>query len=140
MASSQLENRGIVASLFDLDFTTFITLRFLKIIYVIVLIAIAAVSLVLFLALASQGVGRAVLGLVVVPVAALLYLVLARVYLELIALLFRIAENTTRIAEVLAGPAGQQLRGPQHGGPPPPYGQPQPYGQQQPPGYGPPQQ
>ncbi|HEU0102342.1 MAG TPA: DUF4282 domain-containing protein [Mycobacteriales bacterium] len=142
MSSSQLENKGIVASLFDLDFRTFVTMRFLKVIYVIVIVGIALSALFFFFALARQGAGGALAGLIVVPIGALLYLVFARVYLELIALLFRIAENTSRIADVLAGP-GQQYGGPPpgqpYGGPPPPgYGPPPSYGQ---PGYGtPPQQ
>ncbi len=48
-----------------------------------------------------------VLAVVIVPLVMLLYLILARVYMQLIALLFRIGENTSLIADRLgSGPAG----------------------------------
>ncbi len=121
MASPQLEGKGLVAGLFDLDFKHFITLKFLKVIYVVVMVVIGLGAVLFFVSLASRGAGSAILGLVLAPIGALLYLVFARVYLELIALLFRIAENTTRIADSLA--AG----GPPAGGGPAPYGS-APYG------------
>ena len=121
MASTQLEGKGLLASLFDLDFRYFITLKFLKVIYVVVMLVIGLGALLFFFSLASRGAGSAILGLVLAPIGALLYLVFARVYLELIALLFRIAENTTRIADSLAA------SGPPAGGGPAPYGS-APYG------------
>ena len=121
MASPQLEGKGLLASLFDLDFRYFITLKFLKVIYVVVMLVIGLGALLFFFSFASQGAGGAILGLVLAPIGALFYLVFARVYLELIALLFRIAENTTRIADSLAA------SGPPAGGGAPPYGS-APYG------------
>lgn len=125
MSSSQLETKGIIASLFDLDFKNFITLRFLKIIYTIVIVVIGLGALIVFIAFASRGFGAAVFALILVPIVSLLYLIFARVYLELIALLFRIAENTTLIAQALApgrpGPAAPQ---PGYPPAPPTFGQP----------------
>ncbi len=111
MSTPGIQERGFLASLFDFGFTTFVTLRFLKVIYGIVMVLIGLGALGVFVSLASQGAGSAVLALVLVPIGALLYLVFARIYLELIALLFRIAESTARIDQHLtagggAGPAG----------------------------------
>lgn len=137
MPPSQLEAKGLLASLFDLDFQYFITLRFIKVIYVIALAGIGLVSLVLFVSLALRGIGGLAAAVVVVPVVALFYLILARVYLELIALLFRIAEHTSVLASVMGGPPSAGPGLPPYGaGPPQGFGPPQGYGPPQ--GFGPP--
>ncbi len=96
-------DRGFFASLFDLNFTSFITLRFIKIIYGIALVLIGLATLVFFIAGLSRGGVTAVASFFLVPLAGLAYLVVARIYLELIAVLFRIGENTTKITAALGG-------------------------------------
>jgi hypothetical protein len=115
MSSSQLESKGFFSGLFDFGFTSFITLRFLKVIYIILVVLILLAALVSFIAFISQGGVGVLLAIVVVPIVTLLYLVLARVYMEVIALFFRIGENTSIMARALnAGsvpPAGHQPPG-----------------------------
>ena len=128
MAPSPLEAKGLFAGLFDLGFTTFITLKFLRVIYIVLMVLILLGGLVFLLRGLTQGGGTAVAALVLVPVFMLLYLVFARIYLELIALFFRIGENTSIIAAHLAGGAT--------GGSTPPGGSPSPGGYPPPGGYG----
>lgn len=86
-------DKGLLASLFDFGFTSFITLRFLKIIYTLVVVVVCGLGVVFFFSLASQGGAEFLIALLVVPVVTLLYLVFARVGMELIALLFRMGED-----------------------------------------------
>jgi hypothetical protein len=89
---------GFFAALFDLDFKTFIALRFIKIIYVIALVFIGLGSVgVFFVSIGNGDVLTAIFALVFF----LFYLIIVRVWLEVIAVLFRIGENTTAIRETL---------------------------------------
>lgn len=126
------QHKGFFASLFDFSFTSFITLKFLKVIYAVMVGLILLMGLGFFLGLASKGGGGAVLALVVVPIATLAYLMFARMWLEIVAILFRIGENTSILAAAARGGAsGPSATGygygqpPQGGQPPAPpaYGQ-----------------
>jgi hypothetical protein len=103
---TSLEAKGFFAGLFDFHLKTFITLKFLRVIYVVMVVLILLAGLVFFLTFAFRG-GLAILfALVVVPVITLFYLVLARIYVEVVALFFRIGENTSVMAQVLSGGGG----------------------------------
>jgi uncharacterized membrane protein len=85
--------RGFFSSLFDVSFTSFITTKIIKVIYVLTLIGIALTALVFVGAAFQENAGLGVLFLfVVAPVLALIYTIYARVLLELIIQVFRIAE------------------------------------------------
>ncbi|MGN6637138.1 MAG: DUF4282 domain-containing protein [Oryzihumus sp.] len=96
--SAQQDAKGFFGALFDLSFTTFVTLRFLKVIYAVMVGLILLTGLIFFVASLMRGGAAVLVGLVVVPIVTLLYLVLARVSLEAVALFFRIGENTTIMA------------------------------------------
>ena len=111
MATNQ--STGLLTGLFDFSFTTFVTLKYLKIIYALLLAAILLGGIVTFFGLASQGGSSILVALVVVPLGTLLYLVLARMYMETLTLFFRIGENTSAIAATLAaGAPGASAAGP----------------------------
>lgn len=103
-------DKGLLASLFDFGFTSFITLRFLKIIYTLVVVVVCGLGVVFFFSLASQGGAAFLVALLVVPVVTLLYLVFARVGMELIALLFRMGEDLKALRA--AGGPGEPFRAP----------------------------
>jgi len=120
-ANPVLTNRGFFASLFDFSFTSLVTTKIIKALYVISVIVIGLSSLGLVvgavhpraaagrvgLVCRTRGVvgaatpGRAPAGLVVLiivaPLVALLWLIYTRVILELFIALFRIAENTSEL-------------------------------------------
>lgn len=100
-----MEQKSFFASLFDWDFTTFITLRFLKVIYIVATVLIALAALGFLIVAISQGGGGIVAGIILVPLFALFYLILVRVSLEVIALLFRIGDNTEKMVVELGGTA-----------------------------------
>ena len=109
MSNNQIESRGFFASLFDFGFTSFITLKFLSVIYGVVVVLILLTSVVLLVASLSQGGIYAVLAIVVIPIVTLVYLVVTRVSLEIVALFFRIGENTSLMVAAAnrAGPTSK---------------------------------
>jgi hypothetical protein len=93
--SSQLEAKGLFAGLFDFSFSTFITLKFLRVIYAVIMGLILLGGLGFFISLLARGGAAVVAAIILVPLVTLLYLIFARIYMELIALFFRIGENTS---------------------------------------------
>jgi hypothetical protein len=93
------EEPGFFAALFDLEFKSFVALRFIKVIYVIAIVFIGLAGLVLFfVALTNGDVITAILALVFM----VFYLIMIRMSLEVIALLFRIGQDATAIRKSLA--------------------------------------
>jgi hypothetical protein len=116
-----METKGFISGLFDFGFTSFITLRFMKVIYAIIVVLVLLVGVVFLLGAITSlanGEARGLFLLVLAPLATLLYLVMARIWMEMIALFFRIGENTTRMAEALSGGSSPQP-GAAWGGPTP---------------------
>jgi hypothetical protein len=96
-----LESRGLFGSLFDFGFTSFITLRFLRVIYAILVALVLLIGLAILVGGLAQGGLVAVAAVIAAPLAALLYLIFIRIALEAVALFFRIGENVSLIAESL---------------------------------------
>lgn len=88
---------GLFSQVFDLSFSTFITTRIVKILMVLGTLAIALWALVWVVAAFVDGVGSGLLALILMPLFAAIALLALRVYLELIIVIFRIAENTTEL-------------------------------------------
>jgi hypothetical protein len=94
---------GFLGALFDTSFSSFVTTRLVKAIYVLVMIVVALVAVIqLIAALVSGDGGVIVLSLLFVPLFALLTLIWARVGLELVIVVFRIGEDTRRTADALS--------------------------------------
>jgi hypothetical protein len=88
----------------DFSFTNFITLKLIKFLYILGLLIGALGGLVGLLAAFSQGVLAGIGGLIVVPLILLLFAMYLRVGLELLAVIFRIAENTAEMARRSTNP------------------------------------
>ena len=109
------DSRGFLGSLFDLSFSSFITIRLVKVIYILTLILLVLAYIGIAVAIFSggddqvafnssgdlettDGGGNAALGvlwlLVFGPLLLFFYLLLYRVLFELIVVVFRIFENT----------------------------------------------
>lgn len=105
--SSQADAKGLFASLFDFNFTSFITLKFLKFIYGIAMVLILLGGVFFFFSSLLRGeAGGVFIALFIVPIFVLLQLIFLRVYLESLALFFRIGENTQAIRQSLGGSGG----------------------------------
>lgn len=85
---------GFLGRLFDTSFTSFITLSIIQLLFKI-FIGLAALSTAAFVVVAfaaDPAVG--VVALILGPLLFLLYVILVRIYLELVVVFFRIEENT----------------------------------------------
>ncbi|MFO7298875.1 MAG: DUF4282 domain-containing protein [Actinomycetes bacterium] len=92
---------GFLAALFDLNFDRMITLRFLRVIYLVLLVMSGLGVLYWVLASVAYGGGSGVAVLIIGAVAWFAYAILSRIGLEVIAILFKINENTSRLVEAL---------------------------------------
>lgn len=91
--------KGFFASLFDLSFTSFITTKLIKIIYAVVMVLLAIGMLVFVIgAFSSGGIGAGLGALIVSPIIFILYVMLTRIWLEMIIVVFRISEDVAKIA------------------------------------------
>lgn len=97
---------GFLATLFDINFKSFLTMRFVKVIYVLAIVLIvggglSALILGIFFAVKAQSPVMALLialgSLILVPMVTLLWLTMVRVLLESLAIFFHIGENTTEL-------------------------------------------
>ena len=96
--------KGFFSRLFDFSFTEFITTELIKLLYGLAMV-FAGLGALVFIGMgftAHPIVG--VLFLIVSPLVFVIYVIFARVYLELIIVAFRIAENTKETAEALRRP------------------------------------
>lgn len=90
--------KGFISLIYDLSFNEFVTIRIIKALYLIALMIAALIAiLTLFGALATGKPLAMLFGMLLTPVAFLFWSLIARVYLELIIVLFRIAENTSEL-------------------------------------------
>jgi len=90
----------ILKDLFDFDFQNFITVRSVKILYVLVQIFSALFAIKLIITGFTVGFFWGLINLViVVPIVFLLMIFSFRVTLEMVLVIFRISENISEIAE-----------------------------------------
>jgi hypothetical protein len=96
------QDKGFFAALFDFSFETFVALKVLKVLYGLFLVLLALGVLGgLGTAVVTMVQGEVAVGLgmlVALPIVAVLYLVLGRVYFELVTVAFKIAEDADEIA------------------------------------------
>ena len=106
--------KGFLGSLFDVSFSSLITTRVIKVIYILSMILIGLTALAFVAAAFSSSVGAGLFTLIVLaPLAALLYLIYVRVILEVIICVFRITETNVELVALQREAAGP-------GTPPPP--------------------
>lgn len=114
--------RGFFASLFDFSFSSLITTKIVKIVYVIATILIGLASLGFFVAWLTRGGVGIVIAIIGAPILFIVYMIVTRIWLEIVIIVFRIGEDVRRIADAprSAGPAVGGYQPPQTGFPPPP--------------------
>jgi len=100
-----MEEKNFFSNLFDFSFAEFVTTRIIKLLFAIAIIAAAVVAISLIVSGFGTGVGKGILLLILSPVIFILYVLGARVCLELIIVMFRIAENTGKLLEQTKPPA-----------------------------------
>ena len=92
---------GFLSTLFDATFSRLLTVRLVRVLYLLALVVICTYGFIaLFLGIGAGGV-TALLSVIGVPSLALLAIGLVRIALEALVVIFRIGEQTERISETL---------------------------------------
>lgn len=103
--STDQRDDGFFSSLFDFSFTSFITTKLIKVLYVLALIAVGVWALALLIAGLSRGGAAAFFSIVGAVLGFFFGVIYVRVLLELIIVVFRVGENTATMARALGGQA-----------------------------------
>jgi hypothetical protein len=98
-SSSSYGEKGFFASLFDINFSSLIIARIIKVVYVIaiILVGLGAIGEIIT-ALASKRADVIILAIIFVPIVSLFSLIWIRILLELVIIIFRIGEDVRHIA------------------------------------------
>ena len=93
------EDKGFFGALFDMSFSSFVTTKLIKVLYILIIILAALGAMVMVGSGFRHGGPGVIVGILIAPVAFVLWVMAGRVWLELIIVMFRIAENVSVIAE-----------------------------------------
>jgi len=93
------EKKGFLGALFDFSFSEFITIKLIKILYILGIIFSTIVAIVFIVSGFNISTGVGIIFLILSPLIFLLYVILIRIWLEIIIVIFKIAENTKQLAE-----------------------------------------
>jgi hypothetical protein len=99
-ASPYLPVKGVIATLFDFSFTTFLAAKIIKLLYMVFVGIAAIVTIVAIVAAFSTNSGLGVLALLVSPVLFLVLVALYRIALELVQVFFAIEENSRTLVAI----------------------------------------
>src|SRR4051812_45195708 len=95
------QSRGFLESLFDVSFSSLVTTRVIKVLYILSMIVIGILALFFVVAAFSNSIAGGIVVLVIIaPLAALLYLIYVRVLLELVIVIFRIMETNVELVSL----------------------------------------
>jgi len=98
--------KGFFEALFDFSFSEFITARLIRLLYVLALIGLALVAVVSIFTGFVEGFGEGLLRLILSPIFFLLGAIVTRIYLELVIVIFRIAEHMARLVALTEARGG----------------------------------
>ena len=90
---------GFIKALFDFKLHHFITMRVLRFLYTITTILIVIGGAIFMLSGLINGGSQGILFVILTPLGVLLYLIVVRLYVELLANLQRIGDNTQKMAD-----------------------------------------
>ena len=93
------DHKGFFGALFDFSFSEFVTTKIIKVLFGLAIFIAAVVTIIYIAGSFASSVPLGILILILSPVIFLIYVILARVWLEVIIVLFRIAENVGEIAK-----------------------------------------
>jgi hypothetical protein len=93
-----MPNQGFLASLFDVSFSSLVTTRVIKVLYILSMVMIGLAALFFIGAAFNNSAAAGLFTLVVIaPFVSLLYLVYVRVLLEIVIAIFRIMETNVEL-------------------------------------------
>jgi len=96
--------KGLLRSLYDFGFTSLIATRIIKFVYALLVISYSVGAAILFLALLATGKPAGILfAIIFVPIFYLIYLIMLRIWMELIVVFFKIGEDVHAIRHRAGG-------------------------------------
>ncbi|MGB7589142.1 MAG: DUF4282 domain-containing protein [Solirubrobacterales bacterium] len=95
---------GFFASLRDTRFDHLITPTLIRFLYIVSVIVLAIGAIVFIIAAFVNSAGSGVVTLILAPVIAFIYLIMVRLYLELVVVAFKIRDAAERVAENTSKP------------------------------------
>jgi len=111
--------QGFFKKLFDFSFKEFVTPSIIKVIFWVAIIVIGLGVLFNIVTGFSQGAGFGIITLIVAPLVGILFVIMARVYMELIMVLFRIMGLLEGIAKEKGADTAAPAAAPAYTPPPP---------------------
>lgn len=96
---SAITQRGFFESLMDTRFDSLITPKLIRFLYVVSIVALILGVLFAVVAAFATDAGMGILFLILAPIVALIYLIVIRLYLELIVVAFKIRDAAEQVAE-----------------------------------------
>ncbi len=98
-----MQEKGFLRTIFDFSFSDFVTTKVIKFLLGLAMVGVGIWVIVMIITgFASESWWMGLIFLILSPVIYLVMMLLARIYLELIIVIFRIAENLNTIRENLA--------------------------------------
>ncbi len=92
------EAKGLLRSLFDFGFTSLITLKVIRFVYALLVILLSIGAIFFFIAgIASGTISGILSSLIFVPLGYLVYLILTRIWMEILIVVFRLGEDVRAI-------------------------------------------
>jgi len=102
--------QGFARRLFDFSFREYVTTQILRVIYILAILMAALSALAFIGGGFAQSMLVGFVFLIISPVIFLIYVIAARVWVELIIVLFRISEDLSTLVKIQGGtPAGAKL-------------------------------
>lgn len=86
--------KGFFGSLFDLSFENFVTIRIIRFLFILGILFSCLGALGVLVGMIQQGGFMIVLAFIAAPITFFLSILVFRIWLEIIIVMFRIAENT----------------------------------------------
>jgi uncharacterized protein DUF4282 len=96
-----MQDKGFIGTLFDFSFTEFVTTKVIKVLLGLALVVNFIITIAFIVGAFQVGWLGGILVLILSPIIYLVLMLFSRIYLELIIVVFRIAENLTAIREKL---------------------------------------
>jgi uncharacterized membrane protein len=97
-SSEELPHRGFFNALMDTRFDSLITPSLVRFVYVIAMVLIALGMLALVIAGFAESAGSGIVLLILAPLLGLFYLIVTRLWLELVVVLFKIRDAAEEVA------------------------------------------
>ncbi len=97
---SSNEAKGLLRSLFDFQFTSLITTKIIRFVYALIVVLLSLGALGVFISsLARGGFIGVFFALIIVPLGYLVYLILIRIWMEILIVVFRLGDDVRAIRQ-----------------------------------------